>query len=55
MLTEVFKDTTDVHVNFVRLTAPTTWDNYRWSDDHEHVGNVVIRCRSRAGRIPELG
>ena len=22
-----------VHVHFVRLTAPTTWVNYRWSDD----------------------
>ena len=39
----------DVHIHFARLTAPMTRVNDRWSDDH--VGTVVIRCRSRAGRI----
>ena len=39
----------DVHAHFVRLTAPMTRVNGRWSDDH--VGTVVIRYRSRAGRI----
>ena len=44
----------DVHVHFLRLTAPVTWVNDRCSDDHNHVGTVVIRCRSRAGRIPDF-
>ena len=42
-----------VHIHFIRLTASMTWVNDRWSDDH--VGTVVIRCRSRAGRIPDHG
>ena len=39
-----------VHVQFVRLTAPMTSVNDRWSG----VGTVVIHCRSQAGRIPDL-
>ena len=27
-----------------RLTVPMTWVNDRWSDDHDHMGTVVIRC-----------
>ena len=27
----------DIHNHFVRLTAPMTWVNDRWSDDHDHV------------------
>ena len=30
---------------FVRLTAPKISVNDRWSDDHNHVGTAVIRCR----------
>ena len=29
--------------------------NDRWSEDHDHMGTVVIRCGSRAGRIPYFG
>ena len=37
-----------VHFHFVRLTAPDDMGD-RWSDDH--IGMVVIRCRSQAGQI----
>ena len=48
---------TSLHAHFVRLTLatdhpPMTWVSDRWSDDH--VGTVVIRCRLRAGRMPDL-
>ena len=45
----------DVQVHFIKLTAPMACVNDRWSDDHHHVGMVVVRCRSRVGRVPYLG
>ena len=29
----------------LRLTAPMTWVNNRWADDHDHMRMVVIHCR----------
>ena len=41
-----------MHVHLVRLTAQIITLNDRWSAIH--VGTVVIRCRSRAARFPDL-
>ena len=47
-----------LHIHFVRLTLANvsmTRVSDHWSDDRDHVGTVVIRCRSLEGRIPDLG
>ena len=35
-------------------TAPITWASDRLSDDRGHMSTVVFRCRSQAGRTPDL-
>ena len=37
--------------NILLLDAPAFADVH--DHEHDHVGTVVIRCRSRAGRIPK--
>ena len=49
-----------VNVHVIRLTVTTaliTRASDRWSDDrgHSHMSTVVFRCRSQAGRTPDLG